>query len=127
MSSEISRSLWPSEGGQRVAGRPCFIPAHYAQARNRPPAGRTGSVAGQGRRPARDGVAPAVSARFSGVPAPGGTLTGMSIATIRVFVGATAAGASLVLAGATVAATVAPAAAAVASPVLGHWAPAAPV
>jgi len=29
--------LWPSEGGQRVAGHPCFIPAHYAQARNRPP------------------------------------------------------------------------------------------
>jgi hypothetical protein len=67
-------------------------------------------------------VALAVSARFSGVPAPGGTLTGMSIAKIRVFVAA--AGASLVLAGAAAAATVAPAAA---SPVLGHWAQTAPV
>jgi len=37
MSSELSRGLWPSESGQRVAGRPCFTPEHYAQARNRPP------------------------------------------------------------------------------------------
>jgi len=36
-------------------------------------------VAGQGSRPgAETGVAPAVSARSSGVSAPGGTLTGMS-------------------------------------------------
>src|SRR5262252_2191731 len=64
----------------------------------------------------------AVSGRFSGVPAPAATLTGMSIGKIRMFVGAAVAGASLALSGMSMY----PAAAA-GSPVLGHWAPAAPV
>ena len=51
----------------------------------------------------------------------------MSIVKTRIFVAAAVAGASLALAGATGVVAVAPAAAAAASPVLGHWAPAAPV
>ena len=51
----------------------------------------------------------------------------MSITKIRMLLAAAVAGASLVLAGATSAVAAYPAAAAVTSPVLGHWAPAAPV
>jgi hypothetical protein len=51
----------------------------------------------------------------------------MGSATIRLLVGVTVAGVSLALAGATSAVAVYPAAAAVAPPVLSHWAPAAPV
>jgi hypothetical protein len=75
---------------------------------------------------ARDPGIAAVQARFGGVLAPGGTITGMSIAKIRTFLGVTVAGASLALTGATGAVAVGPAAAAV-SPVLGHWAKAAAV
>jgi hypothetical protein len=49
-------------------------------------------------------------------------ITGMSIAKIRMLAGVAIAGASLVLAGATSVLTMRPAAAAVAPPVLGHWA-----
>jgi len=57
--------------------------------------------------------------RFSAVSAPGRTITGMSIARIRMFACVTVTGASLALAGAMAAY---PAGAAVAPPVLGHWA-----
>jgi hypothetical protein len=62
--------------------------------------------------------------RFSAVSAPGRTITSMSVARKRMFACVAIAGASLALAGAVAAY---PAAANVTPPVLGHWAPAAPV
>src|SRR5438876_12451542 len=41
MSSELSRGLWPSEGGQRVVGRPALPQKHYALTRG-PPAPQPG-------------------------------------------------------------------------------------